>query len=178
MNKVLIAAFASGMMVLLLATAASAGGWAVVTLDSMPTGIIVDQPVSVGFTIRQHGITPLRSDGVRVRGVHEDGDSFVIKAKHDEAGHYNASLTFERAGKWHWAVASGLAPEWQPMPPLEVANSANAEVEFARAQSAPSYGAASNLFAMLPSLAMMGLGVLGLVGSTGGLVYWLRARRS
>ena len=37
----------------------SFGGWAVITLDDLPQSFTVGQAVSLAFTVRQHGHTPL-----------------------------------------------------------------------------------------------------------------------
>jgi mono/diheme cytochrome c family protein len=48
---------ALGLLVLALALAAvaRAGGWAVVALEELPGGVVVDQPFNLRFTVRQHG---------------------------------------------------------------------------------------------------------------------------
>ena len=35
------------------------GGWAVITVDMLPTHLVAGTPTSLGFTVRQHGVTPL-----------------------------------------------------------------------------------------------------------------------
>jgi YtkA-like len=164
----------AGLLMLTLASVASAGGWAVVTLDLMPMQVIVNQPLRVGFTIRQHGRTLWESDNVRVRGYHPTGETFTVQAPMDGRGHYTAELNFTKAGEWQWAVASGLMPEWQPMPNLNVIDPAQVETEFAAAQNSSSPTNTLNVGAMLPSLVVLGLGVLGFVGCGAGLVFWRR----
>lgn len=159
-----------------LISTASAGGWTVVTLDSVPANVVVGQPMTVGMTIRQHGQTPWVYDNVRVRGYHSTGETFVVRAEMDKRGHYTADVNFPKAGKWQWAVASGLMPEWQTMPELEVANSVQDEVLLAEANTA-SQPTTPTLGSMLPSMTLLALGVLGVFGSGGGLIYWLRSRR-
>ena len=50
-------------LTLLLAMAftvpALAGGWAVITLDELPGQVEANQPLEIGFMVRQHGVTPL-----------------------------------------------------------------------------------------------------------------------
>ena len=157
------------------ASVASAGGWAVITLDAMPVNLVVNEPVKIGMTIRQHGKTPWVYDNVRVRGFHHTGETFVARAEMDERGHFTATLNFSRAGKWEWAVASGLAPEWQTMPELDVANSAQAEALLAEAVAAKS--GTPTFETMLPAMPLLALGVVGLLGSVGGFLFWLRTRK-
>jgi hypothetical protein len=47
---------------LALAAPALAGGWAVVTLDSLPREVRAGQSFQLGFVVRQHGITPTNQD--------------------------------------------------------------------------------------------------------------------
>jgi hypothetical protein len=39
-----------------------AGGWAVVTLDTLPRDVRAGQPLHLGFMVRQHGRTPTNTD--------------------------------------------------------------------------------------------------------------------
>jgi len=167
----------STLLFVAIASVASAGGWAVVTLDAMPPQVVVNQPVTIGMMIRQHGRTPWVYENVRVRGFHSTGETYELRAVMDQRGHYTATLNFPRAGTWQWAVSSGLMPEWQPMPNLIVEDPAQRESEFAAAHNATAPFNASNLRAMVPSLAMLGLGILGFVGSSAGLWFWWRKHR-
>lgn len=157
--------------------AAHAGGWAVVTLDVMPMDVIVNQPVTVAFMVRQHGQTPWVCDCVRVSAYRSTTERVVANAQMDEPGHYAATLNFDKAGVWQWSVASGLAPEWQPMPDLIVSNPSELEGAFAQAQSAKTASATNSPGMNFPAMMPLALGVLGLIGSGGGLLYWLRTRK-
>jgi hypothetical protein len=42
-----------------LAIPTFAGGWAVITLDALPTGVVAGEPFNIGFTVLQHGKTPM-----------------------------------------------------------------------------------------------------------------------
>src|SRR5262245_49591873 len=110
MKKLLVVSTLAALLALLYAATAFAGGWAVITLDEMLGDVTVNQPVTVGMTIRQHGQTPWRCDCVRVRGFHQTGDKIEVGAKMDKPGHYTATLNFAKPGKWQWAIASGLMP--------------------------------------------------------------------
>src|SRR5689334_5637825 len=48
--------------VLLLAAPALAGGWAVITLDTLPRDVRAGQSIRVGFSIRQHGQELVNND--------------------------------------------------------------------------------------------------------------------
>jgi len=87
---------------LALAAPAQAGGWAIVSLDALPSDLRAGQSVSLGFMVRQHGITPnnsvqprftatntATSDSIQFDGRREGGD-----------GHYIVDVTFPSAGAW------------------------------------------------------------------------------
>lgn len=140
---------------------ALAGGWAVVTLDTLPAEIIAGEPLTIGFMVRQHGVTPLGGLNASV-GLQQDGSSHVqlIPAVEEgESGHYTATLNFPTAGTWHWSINSGFWPESQPMPELTVT--------------------ASTVSATVPqstSPLPFVLGAVGLVGLAGSLVALVRTK--
>jgi hypothetical protein len=88
---------------------ASAGGWAVASLDSIPAA----EPgatTEVSFTILQHGITPADLDeGVGIEFLDHSGTRAFFPAVSDgTAGHYVATVTFpETAGTYEWQVQMG-----------------------------------------------------------------------
>lgn len=104
-------------------SSAMAGGWAVITVDELPTAITVGQPISIGFTVRQHGQT-LRSDlKPIVRFNRADAqEAFQVTAQRQgNDGHYVAEIKFPSAGQWDWQVdIEQFGMITQPMPPLTV----------------------------------------------------------
>ena len=71
---------------------AGAGGFAVTTLDPLPA-LTPDEPATVGFTVRQHGVTPVALDGVRLVVHTADGSTAVFEARADgPLGHYVAEV--------------------------------------------------------------------------------------
>ena len=102
----------------------SAGGWAVITLDELPTGVVAGEPLSIGFTVRQHGITLMNGLDPTITATLPEGDRFVVNAEQDDKpGHYTATLTFPKEGNWEWSVQAFTMD--QPMPVLNVTASAN-----------------------------------------------------
>ncbi len=55
----------------LIITAAFAGGWAIVTVHDLPDYAVSGRPVSLTFTVRQHGMTPLA--GLKPSARHASG---------------------------------------------------------------------------------------------------------
>ncbi len=94
------------------ATPARAGGWAVSTLDELPSPV-AGTPVTVGFTIRQHGVTPVALDDVGIEITTSTGKTRFFAAISDEiVGHYTARVTFPSAGTHSWTIRQGwFAPQ-------------------------------------------------------------------
>jgi hypothetical protein len=126
-----IFAFAVVVMAMLaLAAPALAGGWAVVTLDSLPREVRAGQSFQLGFVIRQHGKTPTnktldnkplkpvltgRKQGTASRGNSgtlvfvsapaKGEDTIRVEARQEGAvGHYVADVTFPSDGVWEWQI--------------------------------------------------------------------------
>jgi len=156
---------------LILATAivvpAFAGGWAVITLDSLPEGVAPGEEFSVGFTVRQHGVTPLANlDPAPFLEVRNAATGEVVRATaRDEGalGHYVARLALPSLGEWRWGIQA-FGPEMQPMPPIIAAAGGSA------ASSPPSTGAASSV-AGSSALAILAAGL-----ALGGIALALRRR--
>jgi hypothetical protein len=154
---------------------ALAGGWSVVTLDSTPADVQAEAPFQIGFTVLQHGKTPMQGlepvirfwqNESAARGV---GLTMVSLAKPSidtlvtftaqeagEAGHYVATMTLPSAGVWQWEIAAFGEPAL--MSPLQVgaAPAKSAAVE----QAIPS-AQASSFPLSSPWLALTILAVLG-----------------
>lgn len=101
---------------------ALAGGWAVITLDELPADALAGEPLTIGFTVRQHGITPMNGLDLTVTATLSRDEQFVVQADPDgKPGHYTATLTFPKAGDWNWSIQAFTMD--QPMPALHVADS-------------------------------------------------------
>lgn len=93
---------------LALATPALAGGWAVVTLDALPSEITSGQALSLGFMVRQHGVTPVDTTAwggetlpILMAKHAVTGETLQRNARKDgPVGHYVVDVTFPAAGSW------------------------------------------------------------------------------
>ena len=90
------------------APGASAGGWALTTLDAVPAPV-PGEPTAVGFTIRQHGVRPVDvPEGVELVVTAPDGTTTVFPAAGDgTVGHYVATIVVPAAGSYTWVVRQG-----------------------------------------------------------------------
>jgi hypothetical protein len=104
--------FAAGLVALVVAvsaSSASAGGWAVASLDALPNAA-AGQSVDVGFTVLQHGQTPAVLDSdVGIELVLAEGTMQFFPAVADGVpGHYVATVTFPgTAGNYEWHARMG-----------------------------------------------------------------------
>jgi hypothetical protein len=86
---------------------AAAGGWAVSTLDEVPAPA-PGETVAVGFTIRQHGVTPVNIDDVGVEVTGPSGDvEYFVATQEGDVGHYVANVVFAESGVHTWAIRQG-----------------------------------------------------------------------
>ena len=98
-----------------------AGGWAVITLDEVPRSIVAGETVTVRFAVRQHGRTLLPGLDATIQAENRDtGETIHVSAEpvEDQAGNYQAALTFPSEGRWEWRIQAFSAN--QPMPDLTV----------------------------------------------------------
>lgn len=96
-----------------LATPALAGGWAVTTFDDMPGQIVSGKDYTLGYTIRQHGSTPINVAKTEILAVAASGRTLSFPGKPEGAvGHYVAAVFFPAGGTYTWQVTQGdFAPQ-------------------------------------------------------------------
>lgn len=111
--------FITVILLLLVVGPVLAGGWSVTTLDKLPDRVIAGEPVTVGFVVRQHGVTTLADLKPTIVATRCNSDEKAeISVEEDTPGHYTAELTFPGEGVWNWSIAA-FGPD-QPLPALNV----------------------------------------------------------
>ena len=107
------------LLFLIIVPVVSAGGWAVVTVDELPVSAVAGEPLTIGFMVRQHGISPTPGLSPTITFTLPKEEQFTITAKEDDiTGHYSASVTLPKEGDWYWTVDAFSFP--QPMPIITV----------------------------------------------------------
>jgi hypothetical protein len=135
MRRRLSLGFVLAVAMLLLASPALAGGWAVITLDTLPRDVHAGQSMRVGFVIRQHGVDLVNTDweGRALKPVltarkqadtsGAAGGTVILAAAHSSAqakgetiqaqarqegpkGHFVVDVVFPSAGTWAWEIAA------------------------------------------------------------------------
>jgi hypothetical protein len=100
------------------AVGAARGGWATTALDDAPTAG-AGETTEVGFTILQHGMTPVDVDDVAVviRDAGGDtgagGDQTWPAVQQGKTGHYVAEVTFPAEGRYEWVVRQGWFGDYE-----------------------------------------------------------------
>ncbi|CAN5554713.1 hypothetical protein BH09CHL1_BH09CHL1_02960 [soil metagenome] len=89
------------MMLALVAGPASAGGWATIELSKPVDSAIVDEPVTFGFQVLQHGMSPVGGAAATVTAIHAESNTKIeVAAIESSFGNYTAILTFDQPGRW------------------------------------------------------------------------------
>lgn len=97
-----------------------AGGWAVITLDELPVNATAGEALTVGFTVLQHGKTPLSGLSPIITVTLPKEEQFTVIAEDEgKTGHYSATFTFPKEGEWEWSINAFTIN--QPMPTISVA---------------------------------------------------------
>jgi hypothetical protein len=104
------------LLALIVAVPAFAGGWAVITLDELPTDVVAGEPLTIGFTVLQHGKTPLTDlSPIIVANLHKDTEFKIIAEEEGKPGHYTATVTFPKEGEWSWSIQAFTMDQKMPM---------------------------------------------------------------
>jgi hypothetical protein len=102
-------------------TAFTFGGWAVITVDSLPEFAVAGKPATLTYTVRQHGMTVLT--GLRPYIVARNGNDLVeATTATTPAGHYSATITLPKEGAWTIHIRSGFLNSTMttPLMPIRV----------------------------------------------------------
>lgn len=112
MRRILVT-LAAVLLTLALGAPAIAGGWAATTLDEVPPDMRAGETYQIGYTIRQHGVTPRNVEDMggttEIRITSPDGAKTLSYAgvREGATGHYIAKITFPYEGAWTWSVTQG-----------------------------------------------------------------------
>lgn len=145
---------------LALAIPAFAGGWAVITLDELPDGVVAGEPFTVGFTVLQHGRTPMTGLDPVIFASSGDEKITVFPKASGKPGHYEVSLTLPSAGEWEWTIQAFTME--QKMPILSVTEPVVASVSAPEVKTQPVESQPSSWLVIIRVLAL-GIGLIGLV---------------
>jgi hypothetical protein len=147
------------LLALVMAIPVFAGGWAVVTLDELPSNVVAGEPFTIGFTVLQHGKTPMTDLEPTITAKLLFDEKLVVDAAPEgKPGHYAATITLAKAGEWKWSIQAFTMD--QPMPVLTVA--APGAVSASQPVKTRSVTGILSPLLILSTLAL-GIGLIGLV---------------
>ncbi len=99
-----------------------AGGWATATLDGSPPQPPAGEPTSIGFTLLQHGQTPISWESVTLFARNlGTGETVSADARPEgTTGHYVVTVTFPSEGRWSWELRTHNLKMETSLDPLTV----------------------------------------------------------
>jgi hypothetical protein len=148
-------------LALIISIPVFAGGWAVITLDSLPSGVVAGEPFTVGFTVLQHGRTPMADLEPAIVAKSAGNNQYIVLAEPEgKPGHYAATLTFPAEGDWEWSIQAFTME--QKMPVLSVAAPLAASADAPVVKAEPVESPSISLLWVVRALAL-GIGVVGVV---------------
>ena len=126
---VLAAALALTAALAVPASGANAGGWAVTTFDDLPGQFVAGQSYALGYTIRQHGVSPIKVESTGIYLLNGSGGTVASfpGAANGALGHYVATVRFPAAGTFTWFVTQEPFGEQQLGPITIVAGAGQAQ---------------------------------------------------
>ena len=99
-------------LVLGAAAGVSAGGWSVITLSEFPDYAMAGRPLTLTFSVRQHGSTPVSGLRPSIQASTPGAPAVVVRATPTpKAGEYSATIALDRPGDWSIVVDGGFNPE-------------------------------------------------------------------
>lgn len=90
--------------------AAYAGGWATITVESLPDHLVAQQPTNLTFSIRQHGMELLGDLNPSIEARSGDNEYAARAVPTNRKGYYTALLNLPRPGTWTVTIKSGFGP--------------------------------------------------------------------
>src|SRR5688572_30600264 len=106
------------LMVLSLVAPVSAGGTATVELDEPLAKVPIGEPVTIGFMVLQHGVTPVQDATPLLSAIHRETETEVQAegVADGQIGHYVVEVTFPMAGEWKWGITPEPFPQTTTFP--------------------------------------------------------------
>jgi hypothetical protein len=103
-------------VLLILATTAFAGGWAVITVQNLPEYLVAGKPTTITFLIRQHGRT-LADMNASLSAAGSNGlSASAVVTRTGNPGEYKAVFSVPQPGDWTIRIDADLGQSiWRPI---------------------------------------------------------------
>jgi hypothetical protein len=158
-RRLALAAFSASILTLMLTATAVAGGWANAVMDAPPDDPAgPTEPVTLGFTLLQHGETPVDWGVAQVVLTHDEtGEEIVARATPDgAAGHWTVEVVLPADGSWTYQVRHDLEISLVRAQPITVGDDPAAAAGATAAMS-PALLAAGGFLAVLGMAVLAGV---------------------
>jgi hypothetical protein len=159
-RRLALAAFSASILTLMLAATASAGGWANAVMDTPPDDPAgANEPVTLGFTLLQHGETPVDWGVAQIVLTNDEtGEEIVANATPDGAtGHWTAEVVLPADGSWSYQVRHDLEISLMRAQPIIVGDAQSASTGGAALGLSPALLAAGGFLAVLGMAVLVGV---------------------
>jgi hypothetical protein len=159
-RRLALAASSASILSLVLAATALAGGWANAVMDTPPDGPAgTNEPVTLGFTLMQHGVTPVDWGNAQIVLTNaETGEEIVAPATPDDAtGHWSAVVSLPADGSWSYQVRHDLEITLMGAQPLVVGDAQAAAAGTTATATSPALLAAGGFLAVLGIAVLAGV---------------------
>lgn len=102
--------------------AAYVGGWATITVETLPDYLVVGQPTNLTFSVRQHGMHLLGGlqPTIEARAGERRLDARALPTNRD--GYYTATLNVPEPGEWKVRIRSGFRVSEVTLLPIAAVN--------------------------------------------------------
>jgi hypothetical protein len=157
-RRLALAASSASILTLILAATAFAGGWANAVMDTPPDDPAgPNEPVTLGFTLMQHGVTPVDWGTAQIVLTNDQtGQEIVANATPSgRIGHWTAEVTLPGAGSWSYQVRHDLEITLMGAQPISVGGA-----QATTTGATPAIGISPALLAAGGFLAVLGIAVL------------------
>ena len=158
-RRLALAASSASILSLILAATAFAGGWAKAVMDTPPNDPAgPNEPVTLGFTLLQHGETPVDWGSAQIVLTNDQsGQEIVATATpNGPIGHWTADVTFPAEGSWSYQVRHDLEITLMRAQPITVGSSQAATTGAATIGISPALLAAGGFLALLAMALLVG----------------------
>ncbi len=107
---------------LFIATPVLAGGWVLITLDSLPEGVRANETVEINFMVRLNGQTPTHNVSPILVATNKDtGEQIRVEAERTrKTGHFIVTVDFPSTGVWEWSISAEPYAQNATLAPITV----------------------------------------------------------
>jgi len=125
-RRLALAASSATILSLIVAATAFAGGWANAVMDTPPDDPAgPNVPVTLGFTLMQHGVTPVDWGSAQIVLTNDQTGQEIVGTATPSGpiGHWSADVTLPTEGSWSYQVRHDLEITLMRAQPISVGSS-------------------------------------------------------